>query len=182
VSNLVAVAYDDTATAERVRDELLKLADEPAGRQSPGQTLPLATPSLELEDAVIVTRDVDGRVRLDQARSAVAGGAARGALMGGIIGLIFFAPLLGAALGAAAGGARGAASDLGVDQNFMKELGEALPAGGAALIVLVRSGDPDKVLSRIARYGGHVVMSSLSADMEDRLTEALAQFNVPAGI
>jgi len=104
----------------------------------------------------------------------------RGALFGGIIGLIFFAPLLGAALGAAAGGAHGAVTDVGVDDGFLKDLGETLPPGGAALIVLVSSADPGRVLERISRYGGHVMMSSLSADMEARLTEALAQFNAPA--
>ena len=38
------------------------------------------------------------------------------------------------------------------------------------------------MLSRISRYGGAVIMSSLSGEMEDRLTKALAQFDVPAGV
>lgn len=96
--------------------------------------------------------------------------------MGGLIGLIFLAPVLGVA----AGGARGAIADLGLDDNFLRELGESLTPDSAALIVLVRSSDPDKVLGRISRYGGRVIKSSLSADSEDRLREALAQFNAPA--
>jgi uncharacterized membrane protein len=62
----------------------------------------------------------------------------------------------------------------------MRELGESLPAGGAALIVLVRSSDPDKVLGRISRYGGRVIKSSLTAESEDRLRDALAQFDASA--
>ena len=65
-------------------------------------------------------------------------GAASGALWGGLIGLIFFMPLFGMAIGAASGAAAGALSDHGVDDNFMKELGNKLPEGGAAVFVLVR--------------------------------------------
>jgi uncharacterized membrane protein len=83
-------------------------------------------------------------------------------------------------MGAAAGGTRGAIAALGLDDNFMRELGENLAPGGAALIVLVRSSYSDKVLGRISRYGGRVIKSSLSGESEDRLREALAQFNAPA--
>jgi uncharacterized membrane protein len=76
-------------------------------------------------------------------------------------------------VGAAAGGAAGAMTDAGVDDAFMKNLGEDLKPGSAALIVLVRESTPDKVLPRISPYGGRVIHSSLSDDAEARLREAL---------
>jgi uncharacterized membrane protein len=62
-----------------------------------------------------------------------------------------------------------------VDDKFMKELGSKLTPGTAALIVLVRSSTPDKVVPRIAQYGGHVIQSSLSDDAEASLETALNQ-------
>jgi uncharacterized membrane protein len=72
--------------------------------------------------------------------------------------------LLGAAIEAAAGGVAGAVTDLGIDDRFMKELGESLPQDGAALFVLVRKVTPDMVIPRISGYGGRVIQSSLSGE------------------
>ena len=158
MSNLVAVAYPDAATAEEVRGQLAEMMKEHI---------------IQLDDAVVVVRQEDGKVKLNQAASMAGAGAAGGALWGGLIGLLFLSPLLGAAIGAAAGGASGALADVGVDDKFMKELGEKLTPGSAALIVLERSSTPDKVVPRISQYGGHVIQSSLSHDAEERLDTAL---------
>jgi uncharacterized membrane protein len=159
MSTLVAIAYPDEATAAQVRDTLAEAMKEHI---------------IELDDAVVVTRDAEGKIKLHQAGSTTAAGAAGGALWGGLIGLIFLVPLLGMAVGAASGAAAGALSDAGVDDNFMKELGNKLEPGTAALIVLVRKATPDKVLERIKPFGGNVLQTSLSAEQEARLEEALA--------
>jgi uncharacterized membrane protein len=159
MSDLIAVAYEDRTTADRVRDELGQLTREHV---------------VEIEDAVVVERREGGKVKLHQAVNPAGAGAAGGALWGGLIGLLFLAPLFGAAIGAAVGGAAGAMTDLGVDDQFMKELGESLPEGGAALIVLVRKVTPDKVIPRISGYGGRVIQTSLSTEAEQELQEALS--------
>jgi uncharacterized membrane protein len=122
---------------------------------------------------VVATREANGKIKLHQTLNPAGAGAAGGALWGGLIGLIFLAPLLGAAIGAAAGAAGGAVTDLGIDDGLMKELGESLPDGGAALFVLVRRVTPDKVIPRISEHGGNVLQSSLSEETEQRLQEAL---------
>jgi uncharacterized membrane protein len=159
MSNLVAIAYDDVEQAQAVTETLGGLMKEH---------------SLELEDAVIVEHRAGGKIKLHQ--PSMAGlGAASGALWGGLIGLIFFVPLFGLAIGAASGAAAGALSDHGIDDNFMKELGDKLPEGGAAVFVLVRQATADKVVPEIAKYGGHVIQSSLSDEQETALQEALDQ-------
>ena len=158
MSDLIAIAYPDQATAERVRGRL-------------GEAIKAKI--IELDDAVVVTRGDDGKVKLHQAGSPVGVGAAGGALWGGLIGLIFLAPLLGMAVGAAAGAAGGALAEYGVDDNFMKELGEKLTPGSAALILLVRSMTADKILPNIQEQG-HVIQSSLSNEAEAHLNDALA--------
>ncbi len=158
MSDLVAIAYPDQATAERVRGRLGEAVQQRI---------------LELDDAVIVTRDQDGKVKLHQTVNPAGAGAAGGALWGGLIGLLFLAPLLGMAVGAAAGAAGGAMADYGVDNQFMKELGQDLQPGAAALILLVRKASPDKILEHVQEQG-HVIQSSLSNEAEGRLNEALA--------
>jgi uncharacterized membrane protein len=160
MSNLVAIAYSDESTAQEVGRTLVDLQAERV---------------IELDDLVVAVRQDNGKIKLRQSFHGGATGAAGGALWGGLIGLIFLAPLLGMAVGAAAGGAAGAMSDYGVDDKFMKDLGNRLEPGGAALFVLVRSSTPDKVLPRISQYGGEVLHTSLSSEAEQTLQEALVE-------
>jgi uncharacterized membrane protein len=160
MSNLIAIAYPDEATAQEVASTLADLQKE--------QTI-------LLDDLAVAVRQDDGKIKLKQSFSPGRRGAAGGALWGGLIGLIFLQPLLGMAIGAAAGGAGGAMADYGIDDKFMKELGEKLQPGGAALFVLVRQSTPDKVLPRVSQYGGEVIHSSLDTQTEEMLQEALRE-------
>jgi uncharacterized membrane protein len=160
MSNLVAIAYPDQATASEVAQTLVELQKEH---------------SIELEDLVVAHRRDDGKIKLKQTFSPAASGAAGGALWGGLIGLIFLVPLLGMAIGGATGAATGALTDVGVDDDFMKDLSEKLQPGGAALFVLVRHSTPDKVLPRVSQYGGDVIHTSLSEEAEETLREALRE-------
>jgi uncharacterized membrane protein len=163
VSDLVAIAYPDLATAREV-----------ASNVGQAQKAHL----IELEDLVIVERRGDGKIKLHQ--PSLAGvGAAGGALWGGLIGLIFLAPLFGMAIGAASGAAAGAMSDAGVDDKFMKDLGTKLEPGGAAVIGLVRSANMEKILSEV-KVPGEVIQTSLGADAEAALRDALAKAGAPA--
>jgi uncharacterized membrane protein len=157
VSNLVAIAYDDLDQAKQVMNTLSELVKEH---------------SLTLEDAVIVEHREGGKMKLHQP-SVAGAGATTGAIWGGLIGLIFFVPLFGMAVGAASGALAGSASDYGIDDNFMKELGDKLPEGGAAVFVLVRESTRDKVVPEVSQYGGHVIQSSLSNEQEAQLQQAL---------
>jgi hypothetical protein len=49
-------------------------------------------------------------------------------------------------VGAGAGAVGGKLSDIGIDDQFLKERSESLPPGTSALFVLVRKATPDKVL------------------------------------
>ncbi|HTX09518.1 MAG TPA: DUF1269 domain-containing protein [Solirubrobacteraceae bacterium] len=158
MSDLIAIAYPDQNTAEKVRETLSDLVVQRI---------------IELEDAVVVTRDEEGNVKLHQTLRPAATGAAGGLLWGGLIGLLFLAPLIGMAIGAAAGGAAGALTDVGIDDKFMKKLGRGLTPGGAALILLVRKVTPDKVLPYVQQYGGEVIRTSLDEETDARLREAL---------
>jgi len=163
VSDLVAIAYPDVATARQVTSNL--------GEAQKAHLI-------ELDDLAIVEHRQGGKIKLHQ--PSLAGvGAAGGAMWGGLIGLIFLAPLVGMAIGAASGAAAGAVSDSGVDDRFMKDLGTKLQPGGAAVIALVRSANMEKILAEV-KVPGEVVQTSLSDDSEQALRDALAAAGAPA--
>ncbi|MFD9130795.1 DUF1269 domain-containing protein [Kitasatospora sp. NPDC059571] len=165
MSNLFAIAYPDVATAQQVRDEAIGLQKQKL---------------IDLEDVVVVERRPDGKIKLHQMTSTTGIGAASGALWGGVIGLLFFMPFLGAAIGGATGAAVGSATDVGVDDNFMKQVGQKLEPGSAAVFLLVRSATADKVVPALARYGGEILQTSLSAAQEEHLVYAIKAAQAPA--
>ncbi len=159
MSTLIAVGYDDQFKAEEIRLKLLKMQRDYL---------------IDLEDAVVAVKDAGGKVKLHQAINLTAAGAIGGGFWGSLIGLMFLNPLLGLAIGAAAGAATGALKDLGIDDNFMKELAATLNPGSSVLFVLVRKATPDKVLEEIKGSGGKVLKTSLSHDDEAKLQAALS--------
>jgi uncharacterized membrane protein len=157
MSDLVAIAYPDVATAQEVASNAAEAVQSHI---------------LELDDMVVVERRHDGKVKLHQPSTAGAGAAA-GALWGGLIGLIFLNPFLGMAIGAASGAAAGGLSDYGVDDTFMKEMGSKLQPGGAALILLVREASMDKIMPQI-KIQGEIIQTSLDNEAEESLAGALS--------
>ena len=158
MSTLAVIGYDDPYKAEEVRLKLWKLQKEYL---------------VDLEDAVVAIKDEKGKVKLHQAVNLTTAGAVSGGFWGSLIGLIFLNPLLGLAVGAAAGGVSGALTDVGINDQFIKDLAAAMNPGSSALFVLVRRATPDKVLEELAGTGGKVLKTSLSHEDEAKLQAAL---------
>jgi len=160
MSNLTVVAYDDVATAQDVVQTLARLQQEH---------------NIVIEDIVVAERKADGKVKLHQTQKLTAAGATGGALWGGLIGLLFLAPLLGMAVGAASGGMAGAFTDIGVDDDMMKQIGEQLEPGKAAVFALTSQGNLDKVLPEIGKFHGTLLQSSLTSEAEQQLRDVIEQ-------
>jgi len=158
MSNLVVIGFEDEHTAFEMRAALAKMQKEYL---------------IEMEDVVVVTKNDKGKVKLHQAVNLTAAGAASGGFWGMLIGMIFLNPLAGAALGAGAGALSGKFTDIGIGDNFIKELGETLTPESSALFVLVRKTTPDKVLDGLKQFKGKVIKTSLTKDKEDELRAAL---------
>ena len=165
MASLVVIDYENEVKAEDVRLALLKMQKEYL---------------LDLVDAVIVVRDEKGKVKLRQLYDLTAAGAISGGFWGALIGLLFLNPLFGFALGAAAGAVSGALRDVGIDDNFMKQLGQTLKPNSAALCVLVRHVTSDKVIEEIKKFGGTLIKTNLSHENENKLRDALASVQNPA--
>lgn len=108
----------------------------------------------------------------DQIASLTGAGALSGAFWGTLIGLIFMVPVLGLAVGAISGALSGKAMDLGVDDRFIKDVGDAMVPGTSALFLLVVQATPDKVIAEMKEFGGNIVQTNLTQAREDALREA----------
>ena len=129
---------------------------------------------IDLEDAVIVVRNKDGKVKVKQTQELVASGALSGGFWGILIGMIFLQPLLGL-FGVAVGAISGALTDVGINDNFIRELGNTIEPKTSAIFVLVRKSTPDKVLEDLSKFEGKVLRTSLSHEDEDKLQAVLTK-------
>ncbi len=171
MAELVVVGFEDPNEADRALTELARLQKEYL---------------IDLEDAVVAIRGPDGKLRLKQSVDLVGVGAASGslwgAMWGSLVGILFMNPLIGlatgAALGAGAGALSGSLADYGIDDEFIRSIGDTLQPNTSALFVLLRKVQPEKVLEEMKGFRGRVLRSSLSPEQEARLQAALSGSNV----
>ena len=137
---------------------------------------------ITIEDAAIMWKDADGKPKLTQLNDMAGVGALGGAFWGMLFGLLFFIPVIGLALGAATGAIVGSMSDVGIDDKFIKQVGESITPGTSALFLLTSHAVLDKVLEQTKDLKYDIVQSNLSQDDEDRLRAAIsASANGPDG-
>jgi uncharacterized membrane protein len=159
MSDLLVIEFPTEAQADEVRLKLLAMQSEYL---------------IELGDAVVVTKCPEGHVKLNQLFQPVRAGAVSGLFWGTLVGLLFMMPLVGAAVGAASGAISGKLTDVGINDDFMRNVGRTLQSGNAALFLLVRKMTTDKVAAALRGTGGTVLRSSFDETKEDTLQAALA--------
>lgn len=157
MSDLIVLAFDSEDGALQARDRLAQLQKQEL---------------ISLSDAAVVVRKPDGKPKVKQAVSLVGAGALGGAFWGMLIGLLFFAPWAGLALGALGGAIGGHFADVGVDDDFIKEVGNTIQPGHSALFLLVNSMTEDKVIPELKDMGAHVLQTNLSNEDEAKLRAA----------
>ena len=160
MSRLIAIAYPDEQRAAEVLGTL---------RREQADYL------IDLDDAVYVTKNQEGKLKLHQSTDLTADGALWGLFWGTLVGLIFLVPFVGGVLGAAIGAVFGHYTDLGIDDRFVKDLSARLAPGSSAVFFLADAMQEDRVLPALSRYGGTVLRTSLSPEAESKLKAMLSQ-------
>ncbi len=158
MSNLFVLKCADEATGENILATLRRLSQQHL---------------ITVEDAALVTLNPNGKPKIRQAHDLVGAGALGGAFWGMLIGLLFLMPLLGAAIGAGAGALAGKMSDVGINDDFIRQVGSSIHPGECALFLLTRDAVADKVLPELKQYQFEVIQTSLSKEDEARLHEML---------
>jgi len=131
---------------------------------------------IKIEDAAVVVRNEKGRAKVKQAHSLVGAGALGGAFWGMLIGLLFFAPWLGLLAGAASGALSGKLGDIGIDDDFIKDVRDAIEPGNSALFLLAREGNIERINEELSdfEYDFQIMDTNLSPEEDERLRETFA--------
>jgi uncharacterized membrane protein len=132
---------------------------------------------ITLEDAAVVSwPQGNGKPTTRQLHSTAGAGALGSAFWGFLFGLIFFVPFLGAAIGAGMGGLSGSLADVGISDDFIKEVREKVTEGSSALFALTSGATaPDKVVDELKAYDFEIISTNLPEEQENKLREAFAQ-------
>ena len=167
MGTLIAIVYDKEQTGFDALNKLAELSK-----------LQLIT----LADAAVATKNQKGKVKIKQTlENQVAGSAAVwGGFWGLLIGLLFLAPIFWGLVSALLGYILAKAGDVGIDDKFIKQVGESLDIGQSALFMLIVEATQDKVLDEMSEFGGEVYQTSLSKEDEEKLKKALEHENVSA--
>jgi uncharacterized membrane protein len=157
---MVIVAFEDEYKADEVLNTLKQLDVEAI---------------VDLKSAAVVVREFDDRVRIRETRDFDAKqGAIGGALAGGVLGLLRGGLLRGAIVGAAGGALAGKGIDLGLNDEYLKGVGESLGAGTSALVALVAFQRVDKAMEELEKFeGGRILRHTLSDEVYQQLSDAL---------
>jgi uncharacterized membrane protein len=132
---------------------------------------------ITLQDAAVVSWPEDRKKPQTRQLSSMAGGGALGgAFWGFLFGLIFFVPFLGAAIGASMGALTGSMADVGIDDDFIRQVREQVTPGTSALFALTSGATaPERVIDELKAYDFEIISTNLPEEQEQKLREAFAQ-------
>ncbi len=167
MSTMVVLGYQDARTAEQAMNEVQRLQKDYM---------------IQLDQIAVVEEDKDGKFHTHSPASPTAAGTTWGAFWGLLFGMLFFVPFIGLALGGAMGALFGGMAKAGMDKEWLERVRDVLKPGTSALFMVIEKVTPDKVIDGLRRYDGQVLRTSLSADAEQKLKEAMqGEQKVPAG-
>ncbi len=168
MSDLVVAVFDNEMKAEEVRVDLRKKEAEHLA---------------DLEDAVVLIRTRDGKVKFHHMSHFTVGGVLTGGVLGSLLGVLLMNPVfavLGLAAGVVVGGISGAMSHVGIDESFMEDLADHLKPGTSALCILVKD-HLEAVLEEVRTFKGKILQTPLLHTDEAKLKAALDEIMAKVG-
>ena len=147
MSELIAFVYDTEAGAKSFEAELLAAQTDQ---------------KLSVSDAALVLRQHDGRPMFSHADNLVGRGSMGGIFWGVILALVFWARWWGLSVG-------GALGDLGLEEDFVKDVGDSVGKDHSALLAIVNDDMVPSVLEAAKGSNPRVMRSPLSAQDEQVL-------------
>ena len=148
---LYAAIYDDIADAEADYEAVFELH---------------ALGAIGTFDSAVIRKEDDGKVRVTKTEKPTQHGAWTGAGVGALVGLVFPPAIIGSAIvGAGAGGLVGHLRK-GISRGDLKDLGDELEAGTAAVVVIGES-RIEKQLEKAMARANKLIEKQLDADAEE---------------
>ena len=129
---------------------------------------------ITIQDAAIVTWETGKKKpKTRQLNSLTGFGALQGAFWGMLFGLLFFIPFLGLAIGAGMGALTGMFADVGIDDNFIKQVRSQVTEGTSALFLMTSGVVQDRVAEAVKANGltFEIIATNLPKEQEEKLRE-----------
>ena len=127
---------------------------------------------IKIQDAAIVNWTQGKKKPKTRQLYDLAGlGALDGAFWGLLFGLIFWVPILGMAIGAAMGALSGSFADIGINDDFIKDIRSKVTEGTSALFLLSTDAVVDRVAEAVKDVDFEIVATNLPKDQEEKLRE-----------
>ena len=159
-AHLWAIGYDSIDRAEQVRSEAVRLGEKQ---------------SLILLDSVVAIRHLDGTITLNGEPVVSIPYFTRHGLAGLLAGLALGVPPLTASVASAiAKASHAAASDVGISEDFIREVQAEMKPGTSILFVLDRVADMPAILHDIRGLGGSVLRTNVDMKHMNRIQSTLA--------
>ncbi len=157
---MIVIAFDNENEADKVLDTLKAMESMDV---------------VDLKNGAVIVRSESGQVKINETSDFdTKQGAIGGAAAGAVLGLLGGGFLRGALLGAAGGAAAGKFVDLGIEDEFLKEVGDNLGPGSSAVVALVDFERVDQAMEELDKFaGGHIMRHTLSDDVYAKLSEAV---------
>jgi uncharacterized membrane protein len=130
---------------------------------------------IDLEESVVLVRDDKGEVHFHHSQHFTLPVSLGGGLVGTLVGLMIINPvfaLIGGISGTALGAVLGAPKEIGIEEDFMKELAGEMQAGSSSLFIVTRRGDPQKIMGALKAYKGKILCNALYHQDEGKLKAA----------
>ena len=168
MATLVAIAYDDQATAEEARHTVQGLE---------------ADLIIQADQVAAISRDPAGKyhVTTSHGGATAGGGAWWGGFWGLLFGMLFLIPFAGLAIGAGFGALFGHLGKNAIDKEFQQQVRDQVQPGTSCLFLIIEQATPDKATAALSRFGGTVIKTSLSDEDTQKLQEALSAQPAQAG-
>lgn len=161
MATLTVLKFNDPAGADNTQQTLLNLQKQEL---------------IKIHDAATVSWPADkSKPKTRQLTNLTGAGAMSGMFWGMLFGILFLVPLLGAAIGAGMGALTGSMADIGIDDDFIRDVRNQITPGTSALFLLTSDAVLDKVREAMAGTEFELVHTNLSAEEEANLRKAFEE-------
>lgn len=163
VDTIVGIAFEDAFRAQEFLTAATRLATKH---------------QIVMRDAVIISKDADGRARVQETRDPSPGTSAlSGGMWSGLLGLLLAGPvglLVGGAVGAGTGAVTAKLIDIGVPDEWVAWFRDAVPPGTVSVVLLLGAFDQRAVIDELERFAGaRLVYANVDAAAVARIRGAL---------
>jgi uncharacterized membrane protein len=147
---LYAAVYDEIADAEADYEAVFDLH---------------AAGAIGTFDSAVIRKEANGKVRVTKTEKPTQHGAWTGAAVGALVGIIFPPSIMGSAIVGAGAGSLTGHLTRGISRGDLKDLGDGLDEGSAAVIVLGES-KIEKQLERATKRANKLIEKQIDADAD----------------